>query len=438
MRRYFNSFNALKWFKSKFFQQKRKRQTGLQLASNSKEFFSDVVHFIEYGRVVDKVGNQIVTIPIIPVGRLEMRNNRLEVDMSRANSQYFLESLFQSIISYVGGDKDLRKFSILIGGDGRALNSFSIEMFARIAVGNKLGTVILTKDGLLTSAAAREAMREDPLIACSIILTAPTSPGGIKGKFGLQIESRDWKESVSSSTSPNLCWPSLQALIETVSDVRLFPRLVPGLTSSGQQQRFSQSGTEFVYRDVPAHYVTSLLAHYNTADIAAFLRDRDVYFTVDTMHGAASVPVRLLLKALGVDAEGSILNGDSLEDLGRLTPSPRPRYATTTMELFAPVRFNSITILATVRSLLPSMSNESTEASPTEGLNRLTEGGGTTESSPDFGFVLDADGGECLVVGSGMVALPELARSLASSTSRGTLFDVKCACCVSLTYDMRM
>ena len=57
MKRYFNSIHALKFFKSKFMQQKRKRQYVMPVLTNN-DFFQQAVFNMEYGRTVldDKVG----------------------------------------------------------------------------------------------------------------------------------------------------------------------------------------------------------------------------------------------------------------------------------------------------------------------------------------------------------------------------------------------
>ena len=57
MKRYFNSIHALKFFKSKFMQQKRKRQYVMPVLTDNN-FFQQAVFNMEYGRTVldDKVG----------------------------------------------------------------------------------------------------------------------------------------------------------------------------------------------------------------------------------------------------------------------------------------------------------------------------------------------------------------------------------------------
>lgn len=249
MKRYFNSIHALKFFKSKFMQQKRKRQYVLPVRADN-DFFAESVFLMEYGRTVidDKnngaasSGKKSVVIPIFPfkneysisgpnnkniknkqiimrnydnnvynnnnnMNKNEMdkdnRNNEndenenefsnvvnvgLKVTTRTANSQYFLENLFQSVLTYVtlknkGEEKrysnsklavksdlnnvndqndkielldtnELSSISVFLGGDGRIFNNQAIEIATRVCSGNNVKSVILSEEGLLTTASA--------------------------------------------------------------------------------------------------------------------------------------------------------------------------------------------------------------------------------------------------------------------------------------------
>ena len=251
MKRYFNSIHALKFFKSKFMQQKRKRQYVLPVRSDN-DFFAESVFLMEYGRTVidDKnnglasSGKKSVVIPIFPFKNeysisgpnnknsknkqiimrnyddnvynnnnnnnmnsnemdkddrskenkenenelLNVVNVGLKVTTRTANSQYFLENLFQSVLTYVtlknkGEEKrysnsklavksdlknvnnqndkiglldttELSSISVFLGGDGRIFNNQAIEIATRVCSGNNVKSVLLSEEGLLTTASA--------------------------------------------------------------------------------------------------------------------------------------------------------------------------------------------------------------------------------------------------------------------------------------------
>lgn len=156
IKRYLNSFNILKWFKSRFLQQKRKRQYLMRINdSRSFEFLTDCIFNIEYGRIAKAVSKQdaILCVPILPVDEkklpfVEWGNSRaceitgpgtfvsdndvglpnrcglafqgrplFVVGMETANSQYFLENLFESIFVHLKSNLNvsLAKISLLAG-----------------------------------------------------------------------------------------------------------------------------------------------------------------------------------------------------------------------------------------------------------------------------------------------------------------------------------
>ena len=227
-------------------QQKRKRQYVLPVRTDNN-FFAQSVFLMEYGRTVidDKnnglasSGKKSVVIPIFSFKneysisgpndknsknkQIIMRNydnnvynnnnnmNRnkmdkndendenknelsnivnvgLKVTTRTANSQYFLENLFQSVLTYVtlknkGEEKrysnsklavksdsnnvnnqndkielldtnELSSISVFLGGDGRIFNNQAIEIATRVCSGNNVKSVILSDEGLLTTASA--------------------------------------------------------------------------------------------------------------------------------------------------------------------------------------------------------------------------------------------------------------------------------------------
>jgi hypothetical protein len=221
MKRYFNSIHALKFFKSKFMQQKRKRQYVMPVLTDNN-FFTESVFLMEYGRTVmdDKnggmasAGKKCVVIPVSPFkneysitgSKSRIFNNNgnnnnnvnvnagLKVTTRTANSQYFLENLVQSVLTYItlknsgneekynndnlavigneknqnnGNDKielldidELSSISVILGGDGRIINDHAIEVTTRVLAGNSVKSVILSEDSFLTTAAAASYLRE--------------------------------------------------------------------------------------------------------------------------------------------------------------------------------------------------------------------------------------------------------------------------------------
>ena len=200
------------------------------------DFFAESVFLMEYGRTVmdDKSnglassGKKSVVIPVYPfkkeysISGPESKNYRsrqllslnnknsinnknevceiseneyfnvinvgLKVTTQTANSQYFLENLIQSLLTYItlknkGEEKkysnsklaaksdtnsdnnqdekielldtsELSAISVILGGDGRIFNSQAIEIATRVCSGNNVKSVMLSDNSLLTTASA--------------------------------------------------------------------------------------------------------------------------------------------------------------------------------------------------------------------------------------------------------------------------------------------
>lgn len=405
LRRYLNSFNALKWFKSKFFQLKRKRRLDMALSLECTDFFDQVVHFIEYGRTTMKTSSRCV-LPILPVDVKAYTSdgyNDIAVHMSVANSQYFLESLFQAVFIYMSQAKG----KILLGGDGRMLNSFAMETFLRVAAGNRAESVLLSEGGVLTTSMARAYLKSNPSVAFAVVLTAPTSAGGLRGRFGMVLVQRS--EQMDEGFAAEIV-----ALMRELAEVQMMPVRPP--TRAG---RFDFGPTRVSSEDALTGYVASLASAYDLGAVRRYLEERDVLFSIDCSHGGATPAVRLLLKRLGVDAEACLLNGNMSEDLDGRTPRPVPEHCLSTMELFNCLHFDSTRVASALKSLaVGDMTPEEVDA--TEWVSARSG----EDCAPDVGFVLDADGRTCMAVGS-LVASQAESRDvlLAYGMSSGVVAD---------------
>ena len=387
MRRYFNSFNALKWFKSKFFQLKRKRQVEMPISPISEDFLDYIVQFIEFGRIVDKVGERQVTIPIVPI--LEsLIPSSLIFETSTANSQYFLEALFQAILEYISAHVDLRKCSVLLGGDGRALNAFATRLFVRVAAGNGVASVLESSDNILTPSAARQFLSDHPSTTCAIIFTAPFAEGGVRGKFGVQFAfPRQTSMSLPSLLS------AVKARLPTLRQVNIFPKRIIRAGNPGM------IGFTSVSQVAPLEgYVADLISLHDTERIGSFLKSREVSVVMNANHGSAGPVLRLLLQAMGLDSSELLLNGDVRPDFSGVVPSLTTDDSSTMMDLFNPLFVNTTVMASIIRDIIRAGHASIAFLS---GVTRLAD------DSPDLGFAFSADCLKCMIVGGGLIVSPE-------------------------------
>lgn len=390
MRRYFNSFNALKWFKSKFFQIKRKRQVEIPILPDSEDFLDYIVQFVEYGRIVEKVGERPVTIPVVPPRDLRIPPD-LTFDTSVANSQYFLESIFQVILDYISDHQALGKCSILIGGDGRSLNAFARNTFIRVASGNGVMLVQQSLQNILTPSAARQFLIDNPSTRCAVVFTAASNGGGVRGKFGIQV--------IFPKTSTMTTCGLTSALTEKLPNLSHAKILPKKLLQSEVSRKISSLGsTQLQWTDPLDGYVSDLLRFYDVEGIRNYLRSNDISLVVNANHGSAGPLLLALFEKMKLDSSEYIINGDIKEDFGGVLPTLEISDSTTMMELFNPLIVDTVAMKLAIQQVVTQR-----DANPVQSIVRFTN----ADDSPDLGFAFNADCSKCMVVGAGLIVSPE-------------------------------
>lgn len=255
MRRYFNSFNIFKLLKSKFMQQKRKRQYVLSLASSSKprdhsgdalaSFFAEAVYKIEYQGIVDyqlDYGKNVakpVNIPVLP-GSLPSDNISDYVNTNQpsitgvcfptsiANSQYFMEVFWDAVLDHIlmtldiGSDKNNkrnnsneRSVSVIVAGDGRLLNDYAAEVLLRVFGARNVKEIVLsTPFDAMSVEIAEEYLNTIDTLSAAIVLSAVGEEQGLQGSWGAYVllkvrgkvtrfTEETWRSVINQLTSTN-------------------------------------------------------------------------------------------------------------------------------------------------------------------------------------------------------------------------------------------
>src|SRR5207248_8089536 len=89
------------------------------------------------------------------------------------------QSIFDALEGYNGK-------TLVIGGDGRYFNREVIQTAIRMAAANGFGRVLVGRDGLLSTPAASNVIRQYEAFG-GIVLSASHNPGGPDGDFGIKF-----------------------------------------------------------------------------------------------------------------------------------------------------------------------------------------------------------------------------------------------------------
>lgn len=473
MKRYLNTFNPIKLFASKYFQQKRKRQYVINITDTSSSstsqllsgvptsgkptkgssnFLFDSVYLIEYGRLAmsNRVKDPSATIPISPLpiqsllrSKIEvvnrgMRSERavLAVPISEANSQYFLENLFQSIFTHLIRDcrMDPKSIRVLFGGDGRLLNDLATEIGVRVAVGNTLSRVLVATDNLLDSSTAAElcskssslvtigkAEEASSLPSVAIVLSTDKQ-GGIKGAFGVSVVFSS--SSMKGDKNKDAIWFDVSHWLSVLTQmsarqcIEISP--VRFLSPIDTTVRSKTGELTTVKGDFPVDdtLVKSLKGQFNFQSLKSFITKSGLIFTVDALGSRLiSQTLQTVLKELGVDEEAALLNKpvENLQDFNGLVPDGIPSQNSDSATLFnLPDTYSvSLTDFQNAEAMM-----EDSEIADEIGMGRTTDDSSTDFSDcPDIGFVFNSDASQCSVLTPGAVLSPSESVNLLSQLS---------------------
>src|SRR5687768_3004400 len=80
--------------------------------------------------------------------------------------------------------------TLVLGGDGRFHNREAIQVILRMAAANRIGRVLVGRDGILSTPAASAVIRTRGARG-GIILSASHNPGGPDGDFGIKFNTEN-------------------------------------------------------------------------------------------------------------------------------------------------------------------------------------------------------------------------------------------------------
>ena len=93
-------------------------------------------------------------------------------------AENFIQSVFDTLSGFEGK-------TLVIGGDGRYFNKEVIVTAIQMAAANGFGRVLVGRDGLLSTPAASNVIRQYEAFG-GLILSASHNPGGPDGDFGIK------------------------------------------------------------------------------------------------------------------------------------------------------------------------------------------------------------------------------------------------------------
>jgi len=273
-------------------------------------------------------------------------------------AENFIQSVFDTLSGYQGK-------TLVIGGDGRFLNKDVIITAIQMAAANGFGRVLVGRDGLLSTPAASNLIRQYGAFG-GLILSASHNPGGPDGDFGIKYNT------ANGGPAPEKITDQIYANTQTISQYKTSRGTV-----SLSKVRATKLGNMTVQIVDPVDDYAALMQKLFDFDAISSMIKSGFKMKFDGM-GAITGPYghHILEKMLGAHI-GTVMNGTPLPDFGGHHPDPNLVHAKELVDL----------VMAA--------------------------------DGPEFGAASDGDGDRNLIIGRGMYVTPS--DSLAIIAANATL-----------------
>jgi phosphoglucomutase len=275
---------------------------------------------------------------------------------------HYAENFIQSVFDTLSGYESK---TLVIGGDGRYFNKEVIVTAIQMAAANGFGRVLVGRDGLLSTPAASNVIRQYHAFG-GLILSASHNPGGPDGDFGIKYNTGN------GGPAPEKITDAIYANTQKISQYKI-ERGNVDISKVGT----SKLGNMTVQVIDPVDDYAALMQKLFDFDAISTMFKSGFRMKFDGM-GAITGPygTRILEGLLGAGS-GTVMNGIPLPDFGGHHPDPNLVHAKELVDLVMP------------------------------------------SGGPEFGAASDGDGDRNLIIGRGMYVTPS--DSLAIIAANATL-----------------
>lgn len=220
----------------------------------------------------------------------------------------FLQAIFNSVPELAGG-------TLVIGGDGRFHNAHAIKTAIAMAAANGVAQVIVGRDGLLSTPAASNLIRQRGATG-GMIFTASHNPAGPDGDFGIKYNINNGGQASESITN------SIHKASQEICEYRIVEEARIDLRQEQQQLE----GMAIAVVDPVSAYADLMEQLFDFQQIRAWLQQGH-RICFDAMHAVTGpYATEILVRRLGAPAD-SVINAIPLEDFGGGHPDPNLVYA---------------------------------------------------------------------------------------------------------------
>lgn len=224
----------------------------------------------------------------------------------------YLENFVQSIFDAVDG---IKGSSLVVGGDGRYYNRVAIKTILRMAAAAGVAKVLVGQGGILSTPAVSCVIRKYNALG-GIVLSASHNPGGPDGDFGLKYNISNGGPAPESIT--DAIYKNTQVINKySTSDTADSEIQLDNLGS------FKIEGMEVEVIDSVNDYAELMASLFDFDAIRALFK-RGFKMRFDAMSAVGGPYATRILEGILHAPQGTVVNGEPLEDFGGHHPDPNP------------------------------------------------------------------------------------------------------------------
>lgn len=206
--------------------------------------------------------------------------------------------------------------TLVVGGDGRYLNSAAVQTIIKMAAANGVERVIVGRDGILSTPAASALIRQRGADG-GVILSASHNPGGPDGDFGIKYNL------ANGGPAPERVTDDIAARARSITRYRIVDIPKVDIGSVGHRD----VGGMVVEVVDPVTDYAALMERLFDFDAIRALIAGGFRLRFDAMHAVTGPYAHEILERRLGAPQGTVMNGTPLTDFGAGHPDPNLTYA---------------------------------------------------------------------------------------------------------------
>lgn len=256
----------------------------------------------------------IRTVSTTPFSDQKPGTSGLRKSVTVFQKPHYLENFVQSIFDSLEGCEGQ---TIVLGGDGRYYNRQAIQIILKMAAANGIGRILVGRGGILSTPAASCVIRQYKAFG-GIILSASHNPGGPDGDFGIKYNI------TNGGPAPEKVTEAIYARSKVIDRYKIVDVADVNLDKLSVS-RLGEMGVEVI--DPVEPYARLMESLFDFDRIRELIKSGNFRMCMDSLHAVTGPYAKNIFEQRLGTPEGTVQNGEPLEDFGGGHPDPNLVYA---------------------------------------------------------------------------------------------------------------